>query len=152
MKLRECTYKVYPTPPSHIVNNPPKVTSLVKINHVIDPAGPLPRLKYAVNTTMLGKHLVITCATLIGITKNFLTLPPVSRNRLWISFKFFNLALDFKASRGYLQKILTPFYGPLKLLHVSDTWPQVMRNGFYLRKNLRRTSNSPTLMEKNVVS
>lgn len=82
MKLRECTDKVYPTPPSHIINSPPKVTSLVKINHVIDPAGPLPRLKYTVNTTMLGKRLVITCAALIGITKNFLTLPPVSRNRL----------------------------------------------------------------------
>jgi len=53
---------------------------MVEIDHVIDTAGTLSRLKYAVKMTMLGKHLVITCAALLGSTKNVLSLAPVTRN------------------------------------------------------------------------
>lgn len=73
-------HKVYTTPLSHIINSPSPVKSMVEIDHVIDTAGTLSRLKYAVKMTMLGKHLVITCAALLGSTKNVLSLAPVTRN------------------------------------------------------------------------
>ena len=42
-------YKVYQTSPSHIINNLCNVTSLVEINHVIDPAERSLSLTYSVN-------------------------------------------------------------------------------------------------------